>query len=77
MGDGWSLHSGDGSVTLSVPPALGAQVFLHSGDGSVRVDLPLRTTGGMHEHTVQGRLNGGGPLLEIRTGDGSIRLESI
>jgi hypothetical protein len=77
MGDGWNLHSGDGSVTLSVPPALGAQVFLHSGDGSVRVDLPLQTTGGMHEHTVQGRLNGGGPLLEIRTGDGSIRLESI
>ena len=73
----WDLHSGDGSLTLRVPPTLRADLDLHTGDGGLTVDLPVETSGRMERHTLFGRMNGGGPLLHMRCGDGSIRLERL
>ena len=39
-----------------------------------RLDIPVTTTGKIRENEVHGKLNGGGNLLVIHTGDGSIRL---
>jgi hypothetical protein len=41
------------------------------------VDLPLTTEGGIHEDSVSGKLNGGGPVLTVRTGDGSVHLSRL
>jgi DUF4097 and DUF4098 domain-containing protein YvlB len=71
---GWRLESGDGSVTLEVPDNLSADVDLHTGDGHIDLDMPVTTEGKIHENEVRGKLNGGGNLLVIHTGDGSIRL---
>ena len=71
---GWRLESGDGSVTLEVPDTLSADVDLHTGDGHIDLDMPVTTEGKIHENEVRGKLNGGGNLLVIHTGDGSIRL---
>src|SRR5882757_9724243 len=71
---GWRLESGDGSVTLEVPENLAADVDLHTGDGHIDLDLPVTTAGKIREGEVRGKLNGGGNLLMIHTGDGSIRL---
>jgi DUF4097 and DUF4098 domain-containing protein YvlB len=73
----WRLETGDGSVTLEVPENLGADVDLHTGDGHIDLDLPITTEGKIHEGEVRGKLNGGGNLLLIHTGDGSIRLRKI
>jgi DUF4097 and DUF4098 domain-containing protein YvlB len=73
----WRLETGDGSVTLEVPENLGADVDLHTGDGHIDLDLPITTEGKIHEGEVHGKLNGGGNLLVIHTGDGSIRLRRI
>ena len=73
----WDLRSGDGSLTLRVPATLKANLDLHAGDGGLTVDLPVETSGRMEHHTLFGRLNGGGPLLRMRCGDGSIRLERL
>jgi DUF4097 and DUF4098 domain-containing protein YvlB len=70
----WRLESGDGTVTLEVPWNLAADVDLHTGDGHIDLDLPVTTEGKIHEGEVRGKLNGGGNLLIIHTGDGSIRL---
>ena len=77
LAEGWDLHSGDGSLTLRVPAALRADLDLHTGDGSLTVDLPVETSGRMEHHTLFGRMNGGGPLLRMRCGDGSIRLTGL
>jgi hypothetical protein len=74
LATGWRLESGDGSVTLDVPEGLAADVDLHTGDGHIDLDMPITTTGKIHEGEVRGKLNGGGNLLVIHTGDGSIRL---
>jgi hypothetical protein len=49
-------------------------VDLHTGDGHIDLDLPVTTEGKIRENEVRGKLNGGGNLLVIHTGDGSIRL---
>lgn len=72
---GWTIESGDGSVTLEVPETLAADVDLHTGDGHIDLDLPVVVTAGrIRPHDVHGKINGGGNLLSIHTGDGSIRL---
>ena len=45
-----------------------------SGDGHIDLDLPVSTQGKIRENDVHGKLNGGGNLLTIHTGDGSIHL---
>ena len=71
----WDLHSGDGSVTVQLPEAFAADVELHTGDGHISLDMPVSVEGQLGHNDIHGRLNGGGNLLTIHTGDGSIRLE--
>ena len=74
-GSSWDLHAGDGSVTLQLPANFAADVDLHTGDGHISLDLPVTVEGQLGKKNIHGKLNGGGNLLTIHTGDGSIRLE--
>jgi len=74
LATGWRLETGDGSVTLEVPENLAADVDLHTGDGHIDLDLPVSSQGKIRDNDVHGKLNGGGNLLTIHTGDGSIHL---
>jgi DUF4097 and DUF4098 domain-containing protein YvlB len=74
LGSNWRLESGDGSVSLEVPPDLSADVDLHTGDGHIDLDMPVTTEGKIRQNEIHGKLNGGGSLLTIHTGDGSIHL---
>ncbi len=67
----WHLESGDGSMHVTLPKELNADVELRTGDGHIQMDLPLQSQE-KSEHQTRGRLNGGGPSLLVRTGDGSI-----
>ena len=70
----WRLETGDGNVTLEIPGDMAADVDLHTGDGHIDLDMPVTTEGKLRENEVHGKLNGGGNLMTIHTGDGSIRL---
>jgi len=71
---GWRLETGDGSVSLEVPGDLSADVDLHTSDGHIDLDMPVTTEGKIRQNEIHGKLNGGGSLLTIHTGDGSIHL---
>jgi hypothetical protein len=73
----WRIQTGDGSVRVRVPKTLAADLEAHTGDGHIHFDLPVATNGAKDEHTSQVKLNGGGPALVVRTGDGSITVSSI
>jgi DUF4097 and DUF4098 domain-containing protein YvlB len=73
----WSLHSGDGSITLRVPHDLAADLEAETGDGSIDADLPVSVEGRLVGHHMHGRLNGGGELLQLRTGDGNIHIAAL
>lgn len=74
LATGWRLETGDGSVSLEVPGDLAADIDLHTSDGHIDLDLPVTAEGRIRQNEIHGKLNGGGSLLTIRTGDGSIHL---
>jgi hypothetical protein len=71
----WSVITGDGRVTLRVPTDLRADLDAHTGDGAIDIGLPITVSGRLNRRDVRGTLNGGGPPLRLRSGDGSIRVE--
>ena len=72
----WSLHAGDGSITLRLPKDFSADVSMHTRDGHINVNLPITVQGKLGGNDIRGKLNAGGQLLSIHTGDGSIHLEN-
>ena len=74
----WRLTTGDGSIRLSVPDGFNAEIDAHTGDGSIRVegiDPPARQDRDRSDRRdLQGRLGSGGPVLRLRSGDGSIEV---
>lgn len=82
MAEAWELTTSDGSVTLTLPPTFNAEIDAETGDGSVRSSHPLLKTADDDEERrprrreLRTRMGEGGPVLKIRTGDGSIRFES-
>ncbi|HEY0876497.1 MAG TPA: DUF4097 family beta strand repeat-containing protein [Vicinamibacterales bacterium] len=77
MSEPWEITTGDGSVSLYLPPDFSAELDAHTGDGSIRTDLSVKGDGGDRERrTLKARIGNGGKLLRVRTGDGIIRLKS-
>ncbi len=70
----WRVESGDGDVRLVLPRDLAADLRLHTGDGSIHVDLPVHLLGEKEDNNLRGQLNGGGTLIDVHTGDGSINI---
>ncbi|HEV2388571.1 MAG TPA: DUF4097 family beta strand repeat-containing protein [Candidatus Acidoferrales bacterium] len=73
----WSVRTGDGSVTLRLPQSFAADLDAHTGDGSITLDFPVTVSGTFNRNTIRGKLQGGGPPLYVRSGDGSIRIEKL
>jgi DUF4097 and DUF4098 domain-containing protein YvlB len=74
---GWVLRSGDGNVVLRIGEGLAADLDASTGDGHVTVDFPVTVSGSLRENNVRGKVNGGGPSLTLRTGDGDIELKRM
>jgi DUF4097 and DUF4098 domain-containing protein YvlB len=72
VNSGWSLHTGDGSIHLDLPGDFAADVEARSGDGHINFDMPVTVSGSMSRNDIHGKMNGGGGLLRLRSGDGSI-----
>jgi DUF4097 and DUF4098 domain-containing protein YvlB len=75
MASSWNVHTGDGGVTVELPESFAADVDLHTNDGHINVEMPVTVDGRIGDKNIHGKINGGGNLLTIHTGDGSIRLE--
>ena len=67
-----SVSTGDRDISLTAPGDIAADVRMDGEDLSIEHGLQL--LGRIREHSVQGTLNGGGPTIDPRTGDGSISL---
>jgi DUF4097 and DUF4098 domain-containing protein YvlB len=75
MTSDWNLHTGDGNVTLQLPDNFAADVDLHTSDGHILLDVPVAVEGLLGQNKILEKINGGGNLLSVHTGDGSIRIE--
>jgi hypothetical protein len=74
MATSWTLRTGDGSVDIALPPDFQADIDATTGDGHISLGIPVTVEGTFSRSAVKGKMNGGGQVLTIHTGDGSIRL---
>jgi DUF4097 and DUF4098 domain-containing protein YvlB len=77
MAGQWTLRTGDGSLTLRLPQEFDAEVDVRTGDGHIDFNIPVTISGRTENNKLHGKLNAGGPLITIKTGDGAIRLEKL
>jgi DUF4097 and DUF4098 domain-containing protein YvlB len=67
-------HTSNSSITLHLPPDANARVDAHTTNGSISSDFELRLQGEMSKNRLAGTIGSGGPLLDLSTNNGSIRL---
>jgi DUF4097 and DUF4098 domain-containing protein YvlB len=77
MTGSWRVNTGDGHVTLRLPENFAADLDAHTGDGKITIDFPVTMSGAIGGSDVRGKLNGGGQILVVHTGDGPIRLQRL
>jgi DUF4097 and DUF4098 domain-containing protein YvlB len=76
MEEPWEITTGDGGVSLFLPPDFSADLDAHTGDGTIRNDLSVEKAGEeASRNSLRGRIGKGGQTLRVRTGDGAIRLK--
>lgn len=73
----WMLSTGDGDLTLRLQETMAADVELKTNDGHIDMGIPVTLSGRAGKRDIRGQINGGGKLLSLKTGDGSIRLEKL
>jgi hypothetical protein len=70
----WNIHTGDGSVDLELPGQMQANIDASTHDGHISLDIPVTVEGTFSSSRINGKMNGGGSPIVVRTGDGSIHL---
>lgn len=70
----WNIHTGDGSVDLELPGTIQANIDASTHDGHISLDIPVTVEGTFSSSRINGKMNGGGSSIIVRTGDGSIHL---
>jgi hypothetical protein len=68
-------RTGSGGVNVRLPADAAFDLYAHTGSGKVYVDHPIMVRGTVGGSEVRGKVKGGGPLVDVRTGSGSVRIE--
>ena len=74
MAGDWDVRSGDGRVTLDLPPDFSAELDLRTDDGRIRLDDHFGGDADRDAETLRRTIGGGGFMLRVQTDDGSIRV---
>ena len=69
------LTTHGGGIAVTLPASCRLDIEAHTGAGSVDSDLPV--SGKREKTRLEGRLNGGGPLLRLRTNAGGIDIRGL
>jgi DUF4097 and DUF4098 domain-containing protein YvlB len=72
----WQVHVASGGITLAVPPDAAFDLDAHSNSGDIDSAIPVTMTvsGTIDKHRVQGKVRGGGPLVQLSAASGNIRI---
>jgi len=70
----WRLSSSSGSVTVELAGKPAFALDAHSNSGKIATDYPVTVNGVTSRHELRGSVNGGGPLLHLRTSSGGINI---
>jgi len=70
----WRLSTSSGSVTIELAGKPAFSLDAHSSSGRIDTQYPVTVSGTIGRRELRGSVNGGGPLLHVRTSSGGIRI---
>ena len=72
-----SLRTSGGAITCTLIPEVAVDVEAKTSGGRVSTDFAVESViqGKVPKNRLEGRINGGGPLLKLRTSGGNIHLQ--
>ncbi|MEX2262051.1 MAG: DUF4097 family beta strand repeat-containing protein [Bryobacteraceae bacterium] len=68
------LSTSGGNVHVHLKESVGVDLDASTGSGRVVTDFPVTVQGNLSKHALKAAINGGGPLLHLRTSGGSIHI---
>lgn len=71
---GGRVGSSGGGVEIRLDPGAALDIDAVASGGGVRSDLPITVQGKMKRDSLRGKLNGGGPLLELHSSGGGVTI---
>ena len=64
----------NGGITVKLPEGAGAHVRAHTSNSTVKSDFPLNNVTTMSKTNLDGTIGPGGPLLDLTTSNGPVRI---
>lgn len=75
LGKAIRAHTSNGSITIQLPTGLKAELRARTSNSSISSDFEV--VGSKGKHRLDGTINGGGPLVDLSTSNGAIRVERL
>jgi len=67
-------HTSNSSITMHLPGEVNARLVANTSNGSISTDFEMRMRGDLNRHHLEGTMGSGGPLIDLNTSNGSIRI---
>lgn len=73
-GSDMEFQTTNGGIRLYLPSDIQASLDARTTNGSIETDFPVQVQGTFRRNRLEGDINGGGPVIELQTTNGSIRI---
>ncbi len=70
----WTVQAGSGNITLRLKSDAAFDLYAHTSSGRIKMDHPVTVTGTISPKELRGKVRGGGPSIEAKTGSGDINI---
>lgn len=64
-------------ITVHMPSSIQARVRAHTSNASISSEFDVQVQGTISKHSLEGTIGSGGPLLDLSTSNGGIRLQKL
>lgn len=71
----WKLQTSSGNITVRLPQDAAFNLRASTSSGEIKIGHPITFQGKLSQKQLAGQVRGGGPLLELHTASGSVRIE--
>jgi DUF4097 and DUF4098 domain-containing protein YvlB len=76
-GQGGDVSTSGGGISAMVDPSVALSIDASSSGGGVNSELPVTVRGALSRRELRADLNGGGPMLRLRTSGGGVRISAL
>ena len=67
-------HTSNGGITVRIQEPLNAHLMATTSNSSIHTDFDVRMSGELSKHHMEGSIGSGGPMIDLSTSNGSIRV---